>query len=87
MRACPVAPGALLDVGCGYGYFLETRRSRRVGTVGVDIVPEAVSRGQPPGAVGAEVLCGDLSDAGWPAASLDAVTLWDVLCHGGGSSR
>jgi SAM-dependent methyltransferase len=71
-------PRALLDVGCGYGYFLE--RAARAGwrTAGVDVVPEAVDaacRRVPSACVAA----GPLRDAGWPAGELGAVTLWDVL--------
>ena len=70
----------LLDVGCGYGYFLEKANASGWEPVGVEIVPEAVDSAglRVPGA---ELHCGDLGSARQPAASLDAVTLWDVLCH------
>jgi hypothetical protein len=41
-------------------------------------VPEAVSAARRR-VSSARVLAGQLSDAGWPAGDLDAVTLWDVL--------
>jgi SAM-dependent methyltransferase len=73
-------PRRLLDFGCGFGYFLEKSEASRWETLGVEIVPEAVfsARRRVPGA---EVFCGELRDAMLPAASLDAVTMWDVLCH------
>jgi SAM-dependent methyltransferase len=69
---------ALLDVGCGYGYFLERAAFAGWRTVGVDVVPEAVSAARRR-VSSARVLAGQLSDAGWPAGDLNAVTLWDVL--------
>ena len=70
----------LLDVGCGYGYFLEKAKASGWAPRGVEIVPEAVdsARLRVPGV---ELHCGDLGSAGLPDASLDVVTLWDVLCH------
>ena len=70
----------LLDVGCGYGYFLEKAKASGWAPAGVEIVPEAVDSAMLR-VPGAELHCGDLGYAGLPAASLDAVTLWDVLCH------
>jgi SAM-dependent methyltransferase len=71
-------PRRLLDVGCGFGYFLEKAEAFRWETLGVEIVPEAVlsAKGRVPAA---HVFRGDLKAAKLPAASLDAVTMWDVL--------
>jgi SAM-dependent methyltransferase len=68
----------LLDVGCGFGYFLEKAETFRWETLGVEIVPQAVLsvKGRVPAA---QVFCGALKDAKLPAASLNAVTMWDVL--------
>jgi SAM-dependent methyltransferase len=73
-------PRRVLDVGCGFGYFLEKAEACRWETLGVEIVPEAIiaARRRAPTAA---VFPGDLIAAKLPAASLDAVTLWDVLCH------
>ncbi len=70
--------GSLLDVGCGYGYFLELARSRGWRTFGVEIVDQAVCRARE--CVGrSRVFHGRLRDAGFQSGSFDAVTLWDVL--------
>ncbi len=68
----------LLDVGCGFGYFLERAAVAGWRTVGVDVVPEAVSaaRARVPSA---RLVAGTLREAGLAAGRLDAVTLWDVL--------
>ena len=71
-------PRTLLDVGCGFGYFLERAVDSGWQTIGVDIVPEAVSaaRKRVPSAC---LFKADLRGAGLPAGSLDAITMWDVL--------
>jgi len=73
-------PRRLLDIGCGYGYFLEKAKAFGWETLGVEIVPEAVDSVRRR-VSGAEVWCGDLRAAAQSAGSIDAVTLWDVLCH------
>lgn len=78
-RLGPPGPGArLLDIGCGYGYFLEMAAARGYAAYGVDIVKEACVRAAArPGVV--RVFCGDLASADFKPESFDAVTLWDVL--------
>ena len=73
-------PRRLLDVGCGFGYFLEKAEAFHWEPLGVEIVPEAVLsvKSRVPAA---QVFGGDLRDARVPAASIDAVTMWDVLCE------
>jgi SAM-dependent methyltransferase len=73
-------PRRLLDVGCGYGYFLEKAKAFGWETIGVEIVPEAVNAARHR-VSSAAVWCGDLRAVALPADSIDAVTLWDVLCH------
>jgi SAM-dependent methyltransferase len=74
----PRQPRTLLDVGCGFGYFLERAAAGGWQTMGVDIVPEAVSaaRERVPLAC---LLATDLRGAGLAAGSLEAITMWDVL--------
>lgn len=68
----------LLDVGCGYGYFLEVARRRGWQARGVEIVGDAVARARR--ILGEEsVFHGRLQDASYPPGSFDAITLWDVL--------
>jgi SAM-dependent methyltransferase len=71
-------PRTLLDVGCGFGYFLERAAAGGWRTMGVDIVPEAVfeARKRVPSA---RLFAADLRGAGLAAGSLDAITMWDVL--------
>jgi SAM-dependent methyltransferase len=73
-------PRRLVDIGCGFGYFLEKAQAAGWEAAGVDIVPEAVLRAKirlP----AVEVFLGDLRGARFPSGSVDAATLWDVLCH------
>ena len=76
-----VSRGAMLDVGCASGMFLEQAAS--VGWSGAGVEPsgtlyrEAKQRLAGRG----EVLATTLEEANLPAASFDAVTLWDVLEH------
>ena len=70
--------GALLDIGCAYGFTLEVARERGWRVQGVEPAP----------AVGARVaerlgvpVARDLATAALPEATFDAVTLWDVVEH------
>jgi SAM-dependent methyltransferase len=71
-------PRTLLDVGCGFGYFLERAAAGGWQTMGVDIVAEAVSvaRKRVPSA---HLFAEELREAGLAAGSLDAIAMWDVL--------
>jgi 2-polyprenyl-3-methyl-5-hydroxy-6-metoxy-1,4-benzoquinol methylase len=71
--------GSLLDVGCATGIFLRSMGSLPGWEVqGVEISPHAaaIARQQ-----GLRVFTGTLEEAHFPAASFDAVTLWDVFEH------
>ena len=69
---------SLLDVGCGYGYFLRLAADRGWQVSGVEISQDAV--GVARHAVGNEhIHHGDLRSACLPQQHFDAVTLWDVL--------
>ena len=70
-------PGKLLDVGCGYGWFLQLARERGWEAVGVDVSPQAVRYATE--RLGVRALCGDLKELQFPAYSFTVVTLWNVL--------
>jgi SAM-dependent methyltransferase len=74
----PRRPRTLLDVGCGFGYFLAAAAAAGWQTIGVDILSEAMStaRSRLPEA---RLVEGDLRSARLADGSLDAVTMWDVL--------
>lgn len=70
-------PGRLLDVGCGYGFFLRLAQEAGSDAIGVDLDPQAVEYARARLQVNA--LSGDLRDFRFPDGSFDLVTLWNVL--------
>jgi len=77
-RVLDLPPGDLLDVGCGSGFDLLAMRDRHWRVAGVEMNPQAVERAR---AQGLDVRQGTLSEANFPAASFDVVTLFHVLEH------
>ncbi len=79
IEGCVRPPASVLDVGCAFGYFLETAMSRGWRAEGVEISEYAsqVARDR----TGATVHTGALAGAGLGASSLDVVTMWDTLEH------
>ena len=73
-----IRPGRLLDVGCGYGYFLHTCRQRGWQVAGVELGGVACARARE---AGLEVFHGTLSQARYPDQSFDVVTFWNVFDH------
>jgi len=73
-----VEGGRLLDVGCATGLFLRAVPSDRFQVQGVEVSPHAAEIAR---RLGLDVFTGTLEQAAFPAASFDAVTLWDVLEH------
>lgn len=71
------APGRLLDVGCGYGWFLQAARARGWEAVGVDVSREAVRYATEQ--LGVRALHGDLKELHFPSGSFTLVTLWNAL--------
>ncbi len=70
-------PGKLLDVGCGYGFFLKLAQEAGWESIGVDVDPQAVTYAQNRFQVNA--LEGDLREFHFPAGSFDLVTAWNAL--------
>jgi len=69
---------SILDVGCGFGYFLESASTKGWETHGVEIADAAV-QGARKRVRGAHIFHGSLKDAYYSDESFDAITLWDVL--------
>ena len=72
-------PGRLLDIGAAAGFFVKTAQDRGWRAEGIELSPDtaALAREQQ----GVAVQHGRLEDVEFPAASFDAVTLWDVIEH------
>jgi SAM-dependent methyltransferase len=69
---------SLLDVGCGFGYFLEMAANRGWLVKGIEITPDAARKSQE--IFGKKnIFHGMLKEANLPVSFFDAVTLWDVL--------
>ena len=69
---------SILDVGCGFGYFLEFASRNGWSAFGVDIVDDAVQSARK--RVGEEnIFHGSLRDAHYPDTYFDAITAWDIL--------
>jgi SAM-dependent methyltransferase len=72
--------GRLLDVGCGFGYFLKVAAERGWEPAGVDVSARAVNHAR--GILGLDhVERTELGDASFSPGSFDAVTLWNSLEH------
>lgn len=70
--------GAILDIGCSYGWFLQVAAERGWRTAGIEAT-DATARDAR--AAGLDVRTGTLEHAGYDTASFDVVCLWDVLEH------
>ena len=73
---------SLLDVGCGFGYFLESACKRGWHVSGVEISSAAV-QGARIRVKEANIFHGPLKKAHYSNEFFDAVTLWDVLAIAG----
>lgn len=73
----PNRPGRLLDIGCGYGFFLKMAKERGWEAVGIDLDPKGIAYAKEHLQVNA--LLGDLRDVDFPDGSFDLVTLWNVI--------
>lgn len=72
-------PGKLLDMGCGYGFFLDEAAKRGWQVYGTDISEEACSYAS--GTLGLKVFNGDLLDRGFESSFFDVVTLLGSIEH------
>jgi 2-polyprenyl-3-methyl-5-hydroxy-6-metoxy-1,4-benzoquinol methylase len=71
-------PPDYLDVGCSTGFVVEAARDRGWGARGIDLNPSAIAFGQ---ARGLNLAVADLADTSLSPASVDALSLFDVLEH------
>jgi len=71
--------GRILDVGCGYGFFLEQARSEGYQTMGTEISKMACEYAN--NTLGLDVRWGTLKELNLPATSFDVVTCIDVLYY------
>jgi 2-polyprenyl-3-methyl-5-hydroxy-6-metoxy-1,4-benzoquinol methylase len=71
--------GAILDIGCSFGFFLDVARSRGWEPTGVEIGEYAASFARE--RLNLKVHISELSEAVLPRAHFDAVTLWNVIEH------
>ncbi|MGF7182409.1 class I SAM-dependent methyltransferase [Tunturiibacter psychrotolerans] len=71
--------GALLDLGCSSGSFLESMRSESWKLYGIEMSPECAKAAE--ARCGAQVFVGNILDAPFPPESFDVITCFDVLEH------
>lgn len=71
--------GALLDLGCSSGGFLESIKSASWRLYGIEMSHEVASRAE--AKTGAEVFVGDILDAPYPPETFDAITCFHVFEH------
>jgi SAM-dependent methyltransferase len=71
--------GALLDLGCSSGAFLEFLKSERWKLYGIEMSVDCARRAEM--RTGADVFVGDILNAPFPSESFDAITCFDVLEH------
>ena len=68
----------ILDVGCGYGYFLHMALQAGWKPFGIEVVEDAANKCREK--IGYEnIFQGELKAAGLAENSFDAITLWDVI--------
>jgi SAM-dependent methyltransferase len=71
--------GAILDLGCSSGSFLETLKGKKWDLHGVEMSTESADRAL--ARCGAKVFVGDILDAPYQPASFDAITCFHVFEH------
>jgi SAM-dependent methyltransferase len=82
-RKAALAPykqsGALLDLGCSSGAFLESMKGKPWKLYGIEMSAENAHTAQDRS--GAEIFVGDIPDAPFAPGSFDVITCFDVLEH------
>jgi SAM-dependent methyltransferase len=71
--------GRLLDMGCGYGIFLNLAKDQGWEVYGLELSEDASQFARKN--FGLNVFCGDLKEASFPKDYFGVVTLWNVLDH------
>ena len=71
--------GKILDIGCGYRYFLAACRKYGYDVQGLDFSDWAVQHTVKN--VGVPVITGELNEVVLPAADFDVITMWHSLEH------
>ena len=80
MKRFGCSAGALLEVGCAYGLFLdEARRASFRPVIGVDVCAGPVAYARD--VLGVDARSGDLVSAALHGTSFDVVCMWDTIEH------
>jgi SAM-dependent methyltransferase len=74
-----VRSGALLDVGCAAGFFLDEAQRRGWDVSGSELSPEMASWAGDE--LGLDIVQGAFSEQEWERGSFDVVTMWDYIEH------
>jgi SAM-dependent methyltransferase len=69
----------LFEIGCAYGFFLNTARESFEDVSGIDISRDAVAYAH--GELGVNAECGDLLSTDLSGREFDVVCLWDTIEH------
>jgi SAM-dependent methyltransferase len=71
--------GALLDLGCSSGAFLQSLDSKKWSLYGIEMSAESAKKAEEK--TGAQIFVGNILDAQFPPESFDVITCFDVLEH------
>jgi SAM-dependent methyltransferase len=78
IRARVAPPARVLDVGCGFGFFLEAMRTAGYDTLGLEVGAPGLAECR---RLGLEVQASMLEEAGLESAAFDVVTSFYVIEH------
>jgi len=71
--------GHLLDIGCGYGYFLDASRRKGYNVHGLDVSEWAAQYAVEK--LGLSMTIGKIGDVDFPSPNFDIITMWHSLEH------